>query len=135
MAKEYFEKTEKKLLTCDLIVAIIFFKYREATLRDEKGNCVMSNTNRNKIHFISTISYIISRIILLAVLGLLLNSLVLSITGIILIVVQLIISTIIIIGLIISLIQIIENLITVKTMTGKSRQILFIQRVEVGANP
>ena len=91
--------------------------------------------NRNRIFFISTISYMISRIILLAVLGLLLSSLVLSITGIILIVVQLIISTLIIIGLIISLILITKNFITIKTMIGKSRQILFIQRVEVGVNP
>ena len=94
----------------------------------------MWEMNRYKLNFISTISYIIGRIILLAVLGILLSSLVLSITGIILIVVQLIIS-IIIIGLIISLIQIIDNLITIKTMTGKSRQISFIQRVEVGAIP
>lgn len=100
-----------------------------------KGNCVMWEMNRIKLNFISTISYIIGRIILLAVLGILLSSLVLSITGIILIVVQLIISTIIIIGLIISLIQIIDNLISIKTMTGKSRQISFIQRVEVGAIP
>jgi hypothetical protein len=121
-------------LTCGLIVDIIFFKYREAKARDKKGNCVMSNSYSSKLHLISTISYIISRIILLAVLGILLSNLVLSITGIILIVVQLIISTLII-GLIISLIQIINNLITIKTMTGKSKQILFIQRVEVGANP
>jgi hypothetical protein len=96
----------------------------------------MQVMNKNKICFTSTISYIISRIILWGVLGLIICSLVLStITGIILIVVQLIISTLIISGLIISLIQIIKNLITIKTMTGKSRQILFIQRVEVGANP
>lgn len=100
-----------------------------------KGIVTMLIMNKNKIYFISTISYIISRIILLAVLGLLLSSLVLSITGIILIVVQLIINTLIIAGLIISLIQIIKNLITINTMTGKSRQILFIQRVEVGVNP
>ncbi len=100
-----------------------------------KGNCVMWEMNRIKLNFISTISYIIGRIILLAVLGILLSSLVLSITGIILIVVQLIISIIIITGIIISLIQIIDNLITIKTMTGKSRQISFIQRVEVGAIP
>ena len=87
--------------------------------------------NKNKICFTSAISYIIPRIILWTVLGLLICSMVLTITtGIILIVVQLIIS-----GLIISLIQIIKNLITIKTMTGKSRQILFIQRMEVGANP
>ena len=91
--------------------------------------------NRNKICFISTISYIISRIILWTVLGLLISSLLISITGIILIVVQLIISTLIIIGLIISLIQIIRNLNIIKTMTGKSRHILFFQRVEVGVNP
>lgn len=95
----------------------------------------MSEMNRNKLCFISTISYIISRIILLAVLGILLNSLALSITGIVLIVVQLIISLVVITGIIISLIQIIENLINIKTMTGKSRQISFIQRVEVGAIP
>jgi len=86
----------------------------------------MTNTNKNKIYFTSTISYIISRIILLAVLGLIISSLVLSITGIILVVVQLIISTLIIIGLIISLIQITKNLITIKTMIGKSRQILIL---------
>jgi len=92
--------------------------------------------NRNTDYFVSTISYIISRIILWTVLGLLLSGLVLSIiTGIILVVVQLIISSLIIIGLIISLIPIIKNLIMIRTMTGKSRQILFIQRVEVGANP
>ena len=96
----------------------------------------MITMNKNKISVINTISYIINRVILVAVLGLLICGLVLSITiGITLIVVQLIISTLIISGLIISLIQIIENLITIKTMTGKSRQILFIQRVEVGANP
>ncbi len=95
----------------------------------------MSEMNRKRLSFISTISYIISRIILLAVLGILLNSLVLSITGIVLIVVQLIISIIIITGIIISLIQIINNFINIKTMTGNSRQISFIQRVEVGAIP
>jgi len=96
----------------------------------------MQIMNKNKIYNTNTISYIISRIILWTVLGLIICSLVLStITGIILIVVQLIISILIISGLIISLIQIIKNLITIKTMTGKSRQILFIQRVEVGANP
>ncbi len=96
----------------------------------------MITMNKNKISVINTISYIINRVILLAVLGLLICGLVLSITiGITLIVVQLIISTLIISGLIISLIRIIENLISIKTMTGKSRQILFIQRVEVGANP
>lgn len=86
----------------------------------------MTNTIKNTIHFISTISYIISGIILLAVLGLIISSLALSIAGIILFVVQLIISTLIIIGLIISLIQIIENLTTIITMTGKSRQMLIL---------
>jgi len=95
----------------------------------------MLSMNKNKILCISTISYIISGIILWTVLGLLISSLLISITGIILIVVQLIISTLIIIGLIISLIQIIRNLNIIKTMTGKSRQILFFQRVEVGVNP
>lgn len=79
----------------------------------------------NRISLINTISYIILGIILLAVLGLLLGNLVLSIIGIILIVVQ----------IIISLILISHNLISIETMTGKSRQILFFQRVEVGANP
>lgn len=87
----------------------------------------------------STISYLISGIILLAVLGLILSSLVLSITGIFLFVVGLIINTLVISGLIISLIisviQIDDNLIEIKTMTGKSRRISFSQRVEVGANP
>ena len=95
----------------------------------------MLTVNKNEKNFISTISYIISGIILLEVLGLLLCGLVLSITGIILIVVQLIISVLIIIGLIISIIQIIYNLLSIKTMTGKSRQVLFFQRVEVSANP
>lgn len=85
---------------------------------------------KNKIQMNSTISYIISRVILLAVLGIILNSLVLSITGIILFVVGLIISTLVIIGLIISLIvsviQIDNNLINIKTMTGKSKQIFIL---------
>lgn len=94
----------------------------------------MTKINNYKQRFASTISYIIPGIILLAVLGLIISSLVLSIAGIILIVVLPIIS-LIIIGLIISLIHIITNLIAIKTMTGKSKQILFFQRVEVGANP
>jgi hypothetical protein len=95
----------------------------------------MLKFNKDIMMSINTISYIISGIILIEVLGLLISSLALSITGIILIVVQLIISAIIIIGLIISLIWIINNFIPIKTMTGNSRQISFIQRVEVGANP
>jgi hypothetical protein len=95
----------------------------------------MLKFNKDIMMSINTISYIISGIILIEVLGLLISSLALSITGIILIVVQLIISALIIIGLIISLIWIINNFIPIKTMTGNSRQISFIQRVEVGANP
>lgn len=107
-------------------VGNISFKYFETQVCEEKGIVFMKNTNKNKTYFISTISYIIHRIILLSVLGLIISSLVLSITGIILVVVQLIISTLIIIGLIISLIQITNNLITIKTMIGKSRQILIL---------
>ncbi len=90
----------------------------------------MQGIYKNKMQMNSTISYIISRIILLAVLGLLLSSLVLSITGIILFVVGLIINTLVITGIIISLIisviQIYNNLIKIKTMTGKSKQILIL---------
>ena len=95
----------------------------------------MLKLNSSKAYYSSTISYIISRIILIAILGLLICSLVLSIKGIILIVVLPIISALVIIGIIISLIYIINNFNTLKAMTGKSRQILFFQRVEVGANP
>lgn len=85
----------------------------------------MLSVNKNKILIVNTISYIISRIILWTVLSLLISSLLISIIGIILISVQLIISTLIIIGLIISLIQIIGK-IFIKTMTGKSRQIIIL---------
>lgn len=95
----------------------------------------MLNLNENRIHLLSTISYIIPRIILWLALGLLICSLVLSVIGIILFVVQLIISSLIILGLIISLILVIKSLIDIKTMTGNSRQTIFLQRVEVGANP
>ncbi len=124
------------MLTYISVVDNIFFKYRDTKCAMRKEIVTMPNMNINKNCFVSTISYIISRIMQWTVLAILICGLVLSIiTGIILIVVQLIISTLIIIGLIISLIQIIKNLMTIKTMTGKSRQILFIQRVEVGANP
>jgi membrane protein implicated in regulation of membrane protease activity len=85
----------------------------------------MQAINKDKMHFNSTISYIISGIILLAVLVLLLSSLALSILGIVLFVVGLIISLIIslIVSLIISVIRINTNSITIKTMTGKSKQI------------
>lgn len=88
----------------------------------------MKETNMNRIQLNSTISYSISGIILLTVLGLLLSILVLSISGIVLFVVEIIISLIIsiIISLIISVIQIINNLIKPKTMTGKSKQILIL---------
>lgn len=90
----------------------------------------MQKIGKNKIQMNSTISYVISRIILLAVLGLLISSLVLSITGIILFVVGLIINTLVISGLIISLIisviKIDNNLINIKTMTGKSKQIFIL---------
>ena len=99
----------------------------------------MQGIHKNKIQMNSTISYVISRIILLAVLGQLLSVLVLSITGIILFVVGLIINTLVITGIIISLIisviQIYNNFIEEKTMTGKSKRILFFQRVEAGVNP
>lgn len=99
----------------------------------------MQAINKNKVQINSTISYGISGIILLAVLGIILSSLVLSITGIVLFVVGLIINTLVITGiilvLIISIIQIVKKLIYIKTMTGKSRQSSFFQRVEVGANP
>lgn len=96
----------------------------------------MTSINRNMDLFSSTISYVISRIMLWAVLGLLISGLVLTIITVIILIVMLpIISTLIIIGLIISLIQIIGNSIMIKTMTGKSKQNLFFQRVEAGANP
>jgi len=76
----------------------------------------------DRVRFNSTISYIIFGIILLSVLGLLLGSQVILISGIILFVVELIISLIIII----SIIQILSNLIKSKTMTGKSKQILIL---------
>jgi hypothetical protein len=117
------------------LLIISFLNTLKCKCAKRKEIVTMLIMNKNKIFFISTISYLISRIILLAVLGLIISNLVLSITGIILVVVQLIISTLIIIGLIISLIQIIKNFIMIKTMTGKIRQVLFFQRVEVGVNP
>jgi membrane protein required for beta-lactamase induction len=94
----------------------------------------MRKMNNNK-YSISTISYIIPRIILLTVLVLLISSLVLSIIGIVLFGIELIINTLLITVIIISVLQIINNLIKIKTMTEKSKQVLFFQRVEVGANP
>jgi len=82
----------------------------------------MKGINMDRVRFNSTISYIIFGIILLSVLGLLLGSQVILISGIILFVVELIISLIIII----SIIQILSNLIKSKTMTGKSKQILIL---------
>jgi hypothetical protein len=96
----------------------------------------MTSMRLNKCFCSSTISYLLSGIILWTVPGFIISSLVLSIiTGIILIVVQLIIGAIIISGIIIAVIQLIRNLILTKTMTGYSRQILFFQRVEAGVNP
>ncbi len=88
----------------------------------------MKETNMNRIQLNNTISYLLSGIILSTVPGLLLSNLVLSISGIVLLVVGIIISLIIslILSLIISLIQIFNNLIESKTMTGKSKQILIL---------
>lgn len=120
-----------------MVISLLNTLKRKSAKR--KGIVAMQGIYKNKIHMNSTISYIISRIILLAVLGLLLISLVLSITGIILFVVGLIINTLVITGIIISLIisviKINNNFIKIKTMTGKSKQILFFQRVEAGVNP
>lgn len=106
-----------------------------------KGIVTMLIINKNIVRLISTISYIIPRIILWLVLDVLISSLVLSVlSGIILLIMQLItssliISSLIISGLVICLIQIIKNIIRIKTMTGTSRQSLFVQRVEFGENP
>ncbi len=125
----------EKVLTSTTIVDIISFKYFETQTREKKGIVTMQTIYKNKKYSLSTISYLISGIILLAVLGLIISSLVLSITGIILFVVGLIISLLIISAIIISIIQIIDKLIKSKTMTGTSKQILSLQRVEVGVNP
>jgi ABC-type sugar transport system permease subunit len=121
-----------------LVISLLnTFKRKHAK---RKEIVAMQNTNKSRTSLLSTISYIISRIILRTVLGLIISGLVLSITGIILFVVgliisELVISVIISSVIIISLIWIINNLIKLKTMTGISKHILSIQRVEVGVIP